>query len=340
MSKKNSIVLNHKNCFSKSEQIFNIYSDFKKKILKFRTDKFLVAVSGGPDSLALAAMCRVLELNKCKKKFFYIHINHGIRKNSYAESKYVKKILKKQKILLKVINNKKKITNNIQHNARKIRYSLLNKECKKKKIKLILTGHHRDDQIETFLIRLSRGSGVQGLSSMSATTPLDNKIKIFRPFLNQSKKNLISTSKKVFGAYIKDSSNDNKKFLRSNIRKLLPVLKKHGISGDQIIRSINNLKSSSQTLNKYFKKVFKETIIKKGKKILIKKNKLFTLNEELQIRILGSVIKSLNKHDYPPRSKKIITALKFLNVSAKIKHQLGGCLLISDNNYIYVEKTL
>ena len=108
MSKKNSIVLNHKNCFSNSEQILNIYLDFKKKISKFKTNKFLVAVSGGPDSLALVALSKAYELNNKRKKFFYVHINHGIRKKSYLESKLVKKILRKQHILLKVVNNKKK----------------------------------------------------------------------------------------------------------------------------------------------------------------------------------------------------------------------------------------
>ena len=340
MSKKNSIVLNHKNCFLSSEQISYIYSDFKKKILKLKTNKFLVAVSGGPDSLALAAMCKALEANYKKKKFYYIHINHGIRKNSQSESDQVKKILKKQHILLKVINNKKKIINNIQHNARKVRYSLLSSECKKKKIKFILTGHHKEDQIETFLIRLSRGSGVQGLSAMNTTTLIKNNIKVFRPFLDNSKKNLIFVTKKVFGTYIKDPSNNDKKFLRSKIRKLLPILNKYGINENQIIRSINNLKSSSITINTHFKEVFKKVVKQKEKKIFIKKNNLFALNEELQIKILGHIIKSLKKSDYPPRSKKILNALKFLNSARETKHQLGGCLLINRNNHIYVEKSL
>ena len=73
----------------------------------------------------------------------------------------------------------------------------MNKECKKKKIKFILTGHHKDDQIETFLIRLSRGSGVQGLSAMSALSYSENKIKIFRPFLSERKKNLNFHIKKI-----------------------------------------------------------------------------------------------------------------------------------------------
>ena len=299
-----------------------------------------MAVSGGPDSLALSAMCKVLQSNDKKKIFHYVHVNHGIRKNSPLEAKKVKKILNKQNITLKIVNNKKKIVNNVQHNARKERYSLLDKECKKKKIKFILTGHHKDDQIETFLIRLSRGSGVQGLSSMGIISSLNSKIKIFRPFLSESKKNLIFTSKKVFGTYLKDPSNNNKKFLRSSIRKLLPILTKHGISSEQILKSINNLKSSSKTLNIYFEEVFKRIVKQKGKKFYIKKYDLFVLNEELQIRTLGYIIKSLNQKDYPPRSKKILTALKFLNSPKESKHQLGGCLLTNRNNNIYVQKPL
>ena len=78
----------------------------------------------------------------------------------------------------------------------------------------------------------------------------------------------------------------------------------------------------------------------KGKKVLIKKNDLFSLNEEIQLRTLGLVIKSFNKSDYPPRSKKILNALKFLNTSKNVKHQLGGCLLNSRKNYIFIEKSL
>ena len=339
MSKKNSIVLNHKNCFLSSEQISAIYLNFKKRVLKLKDHKFLVAVSGGADSLALAAMCKAFQTQNKKKVFYYVHINHGIRKNSLIESKRVKKILKQQGILLKILNNNEKITKNVQHNARNVRYTLLRNECKKKKIKCILTAHHKDDQIETFLIRLSRGSGVQGLSSMNTTFQLNDNIKIFRPFLSENKKDLIYTSKKVFGTYIKDPSNSNKKFLRSNIRKLLPIFKKHGIKKDQIIKSINNLKSTNRTIDIYFKEEFKKSVEQKGKKFFIKKRKLFSLSEELQIKILGSIIQSLNKSDYPPRAKKLLNALKFMNSSKETKHQLGGCWLLNKNNQIYVEKS-
>ena len=86
MSKKNSIVLNHKNCLSSSEQISNIYSSFKKKFIKIKTNKYLVAVSGGPDSLALAAMCKVLELNNKKKKILLRSYK------SWNKSKFIKRV--------------------------------------------------------------------------------------------------------------------------------------------------------------------------------------------------------------------------------------------------------
>ena len=124
------------------------------------------------------------------------------------------------------------------------------------------------------------------------------------------------------------------------MRKLLPILTKYGIKGDQILRSINNLKSSNRTLNIYFKEVFKKIVKQQGKKFYINKSELFSLNEEIQLRVLGFVIRSLNKLDYPPRSKKMLTALKFLNSSREIKHQLGGCLLINRKKYINVEKSL
>ena len=263
MNKKNSIVLKHKNCFEKFEYINKIYNNFKKKIISEKNKYFLVGVSGGPDSMALAAMCKAFECENSAFKFHYVNINHGIRKNSKKESLKVKNLLKKHKIKLKIINNSEKIKNNIQHKARSIRYTLLHKECIKNKIKTIITAHHQDDQIETFLIRLSRGSGIQGLSSMNLVSKLDKSIKILRPLLNERKKELIKISKKVFGTYVIDPSNKDTKFLRVKIRRLLPILKKYGIEEKQIAKSINNLQSTSNTMRYYYEEIFKTITSKK-----------------------------------------------------------------------------
>ncbi len=338
MSKKNSIVLNHKSCFEKSKRIQEIYKNFKSQITKFKSNKFLAAISGGPDSLALAAMSKVYENENKRKKFYYAIVNHGIRNNAKAECLFVKKILKKHGINIKIITNKRKIKKNIQHLARKVRYEALINECKRKNIKNLLVAHHREDQIETFLIRLSRGSGVQGLSAMSDIYPTGRGIKILRPFLNTKKIDLIYVSKKVFGSFIKDPSNNSQKFLRVRVRKLLPILKKSGIAEEQIIKSINHLKTSNNTINRYIDQASKKVFTKRKKEFLVKYKEFLLLNYEIQIKLLGRIVKKLTGKDYPPRSKKLSFALNLINANHKKRYLFGGCLMRNDGRTIFIRK--
>ena len=120
----------------------------------------MVAVSGGPDSLALVALSIAYTFFK-KTKFYYILIDHNIRKNSNLEAKQVKSLLKKKSINLRVFQNKKKIFQNVQAKARNVRYKIISDYCKKNSIKFVLTAHNLEDQVETFLIRLSRGAGLK-----------------------------------------------------------------------------------------------------------------------------------------------------------------------------------
>ena len=264
MSKKDLNVRKHKN-LNLNKKSSLIYSNFKLQLEKtIKKKSFLVAVSGGPDSLALAALSFEYSLEK-KSKAYFVIIDHGIRKNSKKEANAVKNLLNKKKIKLIILTNQKKINKNIQSNAREIRYKLLLNFCLKHKIKYITTGHHRDDQIETFLIRLSRGSGVQGLSSMNKLTNLNLKTKLFRPLLNEKKQNLIFLAKYYFGKIFKDPSNINQKYLRTKIRNLVKQFEKSGIRHDRVISSINNLASTRDTLNNYIQKVEKTCVIKKKK---------------------------------------------------------------------------
>ncbi len=338
MSKKNSIVLNRKGTPESLKRLSLLYSEFKKKLNKLKSNKFLISVSGGPDSLALAALCKTYATENKKKSFVYININHAIRKNSLKESLLVKKILRKQKIFLKILSNKFKIKNNIQHNARKIRYDLLSKECIKYNIKYILTAHHKNDQIETFLIRLSRGSGIQGLSSMNTISALNKKIKIFRPLLDFEKKDLQYLSKKTFGTYIKDPSNKDQKFLRVKIRQLLPLLEKHGVKKNLMLKTIKNLQSTSQIINSYFLNIYNTIVKKEKRKYMIKKREFISLNREVKLKILGIIFKKINNADYPPRAKKILNAIDFLEKGDNKSYSLSKCAIRQDNGSIIIEK--
>ena len=339
MSKKNSNVLKHKK-FSLNNTTLLIYSNFKSYLEKLIKKKsFLVAVSGGSDSLALTALSKIYTKEN-KNNIFFVLIDHGIRSNSSKEAKAVKSLLKKKKICLTILKNKEKINKNIQGQARDLRYKLLLNFCKKKKIKFILTGHHRDDQIETFLIRLSRGSGIQGLSSMKKVSNMQNKTKLIRPLLDEKKLDLTVIAKQYFGKFFKDPSNTNKKYLRTRIRTLVKEFEKNGIKHERIISSINNLGVTRDTLNTYISRVEKSCVKKKKKEIIVNLDNFSLENNEIQLKVFSNCIKNFSKKYYPPRAKKIINFLNKVKSDRNLKVTLGGCIIhkIDNNLVIYKEE--
>ncbi len=336
MKRKSSNVRKLKNNLLKDNIILNIYLKLKKVISNNKDIKsFSVAVSGGPDSMALAGLSNILAIEE-KYKIYFILVDHGLRKNSNKEAKEVKKLLKQHQITLEIIKNKKKIIKNIQKNARDIRYDLLSKFCLKKKTKYLITAHHQDDQIETFLIRLSRGSGIEGLSSMSEKTKIKNNINLIRPLLNFNKEELIYTSKKMFKKTIKDPSNKNKKFLRTNIRNLKKTLERRGVNVQNIIRSIKNISITKDAINFYVTKSLKK-IVKFNKNETILDLKDFKKEpEEVKFRIINFIIKKRAETYYPPRSYKVVNLIRRLEKNNFKKCTLGGCLLEKMKNRLYV----
>ena len=191
MNLKNLSVKNraHKKILShlNKKKISRIYKSFSN-ILQTK-DSFAVGVSGGPDSMALAFLTKCFSIkNNLKVKYFIV--DHKLRTESTKEAKEVKKTLKKDGINCKILSSKKdKQFKNIQSTARKKRFSLLIKECKKNNINNLLLGHHLDDLAENFLIRLVRGSGLNGLISLDTKTKFVNhNFNIMRPLLNFKKK--------------------------------------------------------------------------------------------------------------------------------------------------------
>ncbi len=328
MSKKNSSV-SLKNDFKISEDLSKLYSDFKNSLINLKKKKFVVAVSGGPDSLALTALTKAVNSEK-KLRFFYVLVNHNIRKNSFLEANKIKRLLKKNQIHLNILNNKSQIKKNIQSEARKIRYDLLIKFCKKKKTKVLMTAHHLDDQVETFFIRLSRGSGLTGLSAMQKLTKLNREILLLRPLLNVQKKNLIKISKMAFGGFIQDPSNKNVKFLRTRVRGLKRPLNKIGITYEQIIKSINNLSSSKETLDHYYTKISNELILKKNNQITINLTTFKTLKSDIKYRLINDSIKRLKNNYYNPRSKKTQNLIKSIESKNFKKSTLAGCIFLKN----------
>ena len=156
----------------KDIQTFQIYKKFEKD-LKLNED-FIVAVSGGSDSLALCFLSKIYSIKK-NLKVKYFHVDHKLRNNSTNEAKFVKLLLKKLPTNLEILTwVGKKPKSNIQSVARDKRYALMINKAKKLKINNILLGHQKDDLIENFFIRILRGSGLNGMVSFDQRTNLKN----------------------------------------------------------------------------------------------------------------------------------------------------------------------
>ena len=115
-------------------------------------------------------------------------------------------------------------------------------------------------------------------------------------------------------------------------------MEKSGIHHEQIIKSINNLASTRDTLNNYLERVFKSCVKRKKNETLINLKRLFLESNEIRLKTLSYAIKDFSKSYYPPRSKKILTVLNKLDSTKKAKLTLGGCFLEKSGNYLSIKK--
>jgi len=337
MSKKDLSVQKLKSLDS-NKKFIQVYPYFKIQLKQYlKKNNFLVAVSGGPDSLALSVLSQKYATEN-KTKVFFILVDHKIRKNSSREALWVQKLFESRSINLRIIKNTQKINKNIQAEARKVRYELLSNFCLKNKIKFILTAHHRDDQVETFLIRLSRGSGIQGLSSMDKVVKLNKKVSVFRPLLDLKKEDLISISKSYFGKIVKDPSNEDNKYLRTKIRRLVKHFEKSGIDLDRVNHSIKNLAASRDILNSYIQGIEKKCVLKRKNQIFINLNFFLKEKQDIQLKILGNCIKQTSKAYYPPRAKKVINLLQKIRSKSFLKATLGNCFIEKKEKNLIIRK--
>ena len=340
MSPKNLNVLTktHKNLLNKlkDKKTFEIYNKFKSN-LKLK-DNFLVAVSGGPDSLALSFLANIYAIkNSLKVKFALI--DHKLRHNSTDEANFVKNLLNSYSMELVVLKwQGKKPKKNIQSNARKKRYELLIKEAKKNKIQNILFAHHIEDLYENFFIRILRGSGLNGLVSLGEESKNGN-INIIRPLLKFEKKDLIYISKKVFKTFINDPSNFNDKFKRTKIRKFIENLGLEGLDKKKFNLTIKNLKYSNQVIIDLSKKNIKDNSVAINQKnSLILSKQFFGNPREVVFRSFVEVIKMVGKNYYPARGKKIDKILDLINEKKNFKKTLGNCIIKKINQSVILTK--
>ena len=319
-----------------NKRINNIYKRFEKSLAIKKA--YAVAVSGGPDSLALTFLAKIYSIkNNIKSKFLIV--DHKLRPESTKEAEKIKNLLKKFNINLEILTWKgKKPLNNIQSLARQKRYELLIDKCNKLKIDNILLGHHQDDLFENFFIRILRGSGLRGLISLDKESKFENK-KLLRPLLDQKKDDLKYISKIVFNYYVQDPTNKDEKYLRIKVRNLITELQKNGLDKKKFIKTIKNLKYSNSVVNFYVNKnLQKNTFFSKKRKKLILDIVFFQQPYEVVFRALSESIRLVGAKYYSPRGKKLDRIIYGIQNQQSFKSTLGGCIIEKVGQTVIIHK--
>ena len=239
---------------------------FLAEINPHKECNFVLAISGGVDSMVLANLFLINNLN-----FSIAHCNFQLRgKESDDDELFINKWCSEKDIKLynKKFSTEDYCKNNkltIQMGARELRYEWFSELIDKEKYDFIVTAHHIDDQLETFIINSIRGTGIDGLVGIP-----DKINKIIRPLLMSSKDQIIEYSKVNKINYMEDSSNDKEDYLRNKIRhSVIPYLKS---DDDNVLlkfkTTIENLNSTKIFVKKVISKVRDRVFIYEGENII------------------------------------------------------------------------
>jgi tRNA(Ile)-lysidine synthase len=206
----------------------------------------ILAVSGGPDSTALLVLVArwakaVARRHKRAPKLLAVTVDHGLRAEAAREAAAVKRLAKTLGVTHRTLHWRgKKPKSGLQESARIARYRLLADTAARAGYVHILTAHTLDDQAETILFRLARGSGLVGLAGMAhaAPLPLDGRTSLFvvRPLLRLPKARLVATLQAAKVSFSDDPSNRDPRFTRARLRDLMPELAREGLDARGLAR--------------------------------------------------------------------------------------------------------
>jgi len=277
-----------------------------------RKAKIVLGISGGPDSTCLLSVFSKLQ-KKYALELSIAHVNYHLRgKDSEKDSRFVEKLAEKYNLSLDILDAKIEGWNKSEEKLRDVRYDFFEEVRKENKFDFIAVAHNSDDQAETVLMRLIRGTGLNGLSAMQAKNG-----KIIRPLLATTRKEIIAYLKSNKLSYRIDRTNKESLYLRNKIRnKLIPYLEKNfNPNVRQVLaKSAKTFSEDYAVIEELAEKAWRENRKLSAKKILV-------LPVAVQKRVLQRALaekKSASIQENFTQTEEILKALR----STKNKNQV------------------
>ena len=309
----------------------------------------LISSSGGPDSTALLWLAaRWRKARKRGPKLIAVTVDHGLRPESKREAQAVAKLARKLGVEHRILRwTGKKPNTGIQEAARQARYRLLADAAQKAGAICVFTAHTLDDQAETILFRLARGSGVSGLVGMDITAPLPfpdpRGIVIVRPLLSTSKSRLIATLEAAKVPYADDPTNRDPRFARPRWRTLMPALAREGLTSERLgrlARRVTRLEWAMHSIVKHAATVLAPGHWTAGEPVKFAARAFFELPEEIGLRLLGRAVDSVGDEGPVELGKleALFDALLLASEAGRFRRTLAGAMLTLKGDSLTVER--
>jgi tRNA(Ile)-lysidine synthase len=317
----------------------------------------LLAVSGGPDSMALMwLVARWRNAMARGPRLIAVTVDHGLRSEAAAEARNVKRLARSLDVPHRTVRwTGVKPKTGLPAAARAARYRLLAQAAQAGGATHILTAHTRDDQAETLLMRMLRGSGISGLAAMARESERDG-VRLARPFLNVSKSQLIATLNKAKVGFADDPTNRDQNFTRPRLRAVMPVLAAEGGDARNLARLASRLARANAAVEvlvdgaeRYLALRYREAQPRSDSKAFHGRAydaKAFaTMPEEIRLRLLKRAIDRFG-HEGPAELGKVEALLAALDRACasqaregqpRLKQTLAGALVSLTAGRIRIE---
>lgn len=295
-----------------------------------RFSQLALAVSGGPDSVALMhAMAGWAAAFELGPELSVLTVDHGLRASSREEAEQVGEMASSLGLRHAILSweREESTATNLQAKARTARYDLMAAYCHAHNIPALVTAHSLDDQAETFLMRLGRGSGLDGLAAIPQESTWAG-IAILRPLLDVPKARLVATLNEAGIPFVCDPSNADPRFERARLRQRIDALSALGLTPEALALSARRLRRAREALDAAAQDFLTQhSEMSEAGYATLDREALAKAPQEIALRAVGQLIAAVGGGEMPVQLAKLEKLVAALEASPDKAHTLGRCRL-------------